>query len=181
MTARAARILIIAGAVLAAGSGVASAEAPRRAPAAAAAPTAGADKRTPEQLRKEVLERMRALRAWRIVEELKLDETTSARLFPILAKYDDQELTLADERRDITQEIRTQLAAAHPDDAKLTAAINRMLANRTKKHALRDERLKDLRKVLSPVQQAKLVLLLPRLEREFAHFIREVAGQPDGP
>jgi Spy/CpxP family protein refolding chaperone len=180
VTARGARILI-AGAVFAAGSGVASAEAPRRAPGAASAPTAGADKRTPEQLRKEVLERMRALRAWRIVEELKLDETTSARLFPILAKYDDQELTLADERRDIAQEIRTQLAAPHPDDAKLTASINRMLANRTKKHALRDERLKDLRKVLSPVQQAKLVLLLPRLEREFAHFIREVAGQPDGP
>jgi len=180
MTARGARILI-AGAVLAAGSGVVSAEAPRRAPAAAAAPTAGADKRTPEQLRKEVLERMRALRAWRIVEELKLDETTSARLFPILAKYDDQELTLADERRDIAQEIRTLLAAPHPDDAKLTAAINRMLANRTKKHALRDERLKELRKVLSPVQQAKLVLLLPRLEREFAHFIREVSGQHDGP
>jgi len=179
VTARAARILV-AGAVLAAGSGVASAEGPRRGPGAAAAPT-GADKRTPEQLRKEVLERMRALRAWRIVEELKLDETTSARLFPILAKYDDQELTLADERRDIAQELRTQLAAPHPDDAKLTAAINRMLVNRTKKHALRDERLKELRKVLTPVQQAKLVLLLPRLEREFAQSIREVAGQPDGP
>ena len=79
---------------------------------------------------------MRALRAWRIVEELKLDETTSARLFPILAKYDDQELTLATERRDIAQELRTLLAAPHPDDAKLTAAINRMLANRTKRHAL---------------------------------------------
>jgi Spy/CpxP family protein refolding chaperone len=180
VTTRAAHVLI-AGAVLAAGSGVASAEAPRRAAGAAAAPTAGADKRTPEQLRKEVMERMRALRAWRIVDELKLDETTSARLFPILAKYDDQELTLADERRDIAQEIRTQLAAPHPDDTKLTAAINRMLANRTKKHALRDERFKELRKVLSPVQQAKLVLLLPRLEREFAQFIREVAGQPDGP
>ena len=30
--------------------------------------------------------------------------------------------------------------------------------------------------MLTPVQQAKLVLLLPRLEREFAQFIREVAG-----
>src|SRR2546423_693839 len=53
-----------------------------------------ADRRSPDQLRKEVLERMRALRAWRIVDELKLDEATSARLFPILAKYDDQELAL---------------------------------------------------------------------------------------
>jgi Spy/CpxP family protein refolding chaperone len=169
---------VIALAVLAAvGSGVALAETPRRAPAPAA--PAGGDKRTPEELRKEVLERMRALRAWRIVEELKLDESTSARLFPILAKYDDQELTLAAGRRDIAQEIRTLLAAPHPDDAKLTAAINRMLANRAQKRVLRDERIKELRKVLTPVQQAKLVLLLPRLEREFAQFIRDVAGQRD--
>ena len=170
--------LLVAGVVVAAGAGPASAQGPHRTPAAA---PSGNDKRSSDQLRKEVLERMRALRAWRIVDELKLDETTSARLFPILAKYDDQELTLADERRDISQEIRTLLAAPHPDDAKLTAAINRMLVNRTKKHALRDERFKELRKVLSPVQQAKLVLLLPRLEREFAQFIREVAVQPDGP
>ena len=54
-----------------------------------------------------------------------------------------------------------------------------MLANRVKRHALKDERIKELRKVLTPVQQAKLVLLLPRLEREFAQFIREVAGQRD--
>jgi hypothetical protein len=148
------------------------AEGPRRAPPS---PAAG-DKRTPEQLRKEVQERMRALRAWRIVEELKLDESTSARLFPILAKFDEQELALATERRDIAQEIQTLLAAPRPDDAKLTAAINRMLANRGKKRALRDDRITELRKVLTPVQQAKLVLLLPRLEREFAQTIHEVAG-----
>src|SRR4029078_4801687 len=95
------------------------------------APAAGSpDKRTPEQLRKEVLERMRALRAWRIVDELKLDETTSARLFPILATYDAEELAAADERRDIAQEIKVLLAAPQPDDAKLNAAVNRMLANR---------------------------------------------------
>ena len=79
---------------------------------------------------------MRAQRAWRIVEELKLDETASARLFPLLAKYDEQELALATERRDITRELQALLAAPHPDDARITAAVNRMLANRTKRHAL---------------------------------------------
>jgi Spy/CpxP family protein refolding chaperone len=175
---RAALSAVIAAAVATAGPGAAWAQAARRPPAAASAP-AGNDNRSPEQLRKEVLERMRALRAWRIVDELKLDETTSARLFPILAKYDDLELTLAAERHDIAQELRALLAAPQPDDTKLTAAINRMLANRTKRHAFKDERIKELRKVLTPVQQAKLVLLLPRLEREFAQFIREVAGQRD--
>ena len=167
---------VLMGTAVAAAAAPASAQGPHRGPAVA---PAGGDKRSSDQLRKEVLERMRALRAWRIVEELKLDETASARLFPILAKYDEQELALAAERRDIAQELRGLLAAPRPDDAKLTAAIERMLANRVKRHALKDERIKELRKVLTPVQQAKLVLLLPRLEREFAQFIREVAGQRD--
>jgi Spy/CpxP family protein refolding chaperone len=157
------------------------------APRPATPPTAPAgavdSKKPPGELRKEVLERMRALRAWRIVEELKLDEAASARLFPILAKYDEQEMALATERRDITSELQTLLAAPRPDDARITAAVNRMLANRTKRHVFKDERLRELRKVLTPVQQAKLVLLLPRLEREFAMFIQEVAGghRDDGP
>lgn len=155
-----------------------AAAAPRPPAATPPAPAAAVavDNKKPGELRKEVLERMRALRAWRIVEELKLDETASARLFPILAKFDEQEMALATERRDITRELQVLLAAPHPDDARITAAVNRMLANRTKRHAFKDERLRELRKVLSPVQQAKLVLLLPRLEREFAMFIQEVAG-----
>jgi Spy/CpxP family protein refolding chaperone len=171
--------LFLLAATAGAAPGVAAAE-PQRRPIAAA-PTNG--RRPPEQLRKEVLERMRALRAWKIVEELKLDGDASAHLFPILARYDDQELALAAERRDIAQEIRALLEAPHPDNAKLNAAINRMLANRVKRHAMKDERINELRKVLTPVQQAKLVLLLPRLEREFAQFIRDVAGGKgeDGP
>ena len=157
----------------------ASAQGPHRGPAAA---PAGGDKRSSDQLRKEVLERMRALRAWRIVDELKLDESASARLFPILAKYDEQELKLSDERRDIAREIKTLLAAPKPDDAKLNAALDRMLANRKKRIASKDERIKEMRKVLTPVQQAKLVLLLPRLEREFARSIQDVAeGHDDHP
>ncbi|HMF41775.1 MAG TPA: hypothetical protein VKQ32_13950 [Polyangia bacterium] len=157
--------------------GVTLAQAQRRPPPPAAAPSG--DKRSPDQLRTEVLDRMRSLRAWRIVEELKLDENASARLFPILAKYDDEERALTAERRDITQEIKTLLAAPKPDDAKLNVAINRMLANRQKRIASKDERIKELRKVLTPVQQAKLVLLLPRLEREFARFVQDVAEGHD--
>jgi len=177
----AAGVFLLALSVATAASGVAAADPQRRPPGPSANAQVG-DRRAPDQLRKEVLERMRALRAWKIVEELKLDEATSAHLFPILARYDDQELALAAERRDIAEEIRTLLAAPRPDDTRLTAAINRMVVNSEKRHAMKDERLKELRKVLTPVQQAKLVLLLPRLEREFAQFIRDVAGgKEDGP
>jgi hypothetical protein len=157
-----------------AGGGRARAQNPP--PSAARVPAAiPGDGRTPAQLRTEVLEHMRALRAWRIVDALKLDEATSARLFPLLAKYDDRELALTTERRDIVRQLRAEIEAAHPDDGRLNAAIGRLLANRGRQRALEDDRIKDLRKVLSPVQQGKLVLLLPRIEREFARRVREIA------
>jgi len=140
-----------------------------------------ADQRTPEQLRKEVLDRMRALRAFKIVEALKLDEATSGRLFPILARYDDKEMAIAAERHALMHELREETEAAHPDDARLTATLNKILANRAKQRALRDDRVKDVRKVLTPLQQAKLVLLLPRLERDFAGWIHEASGRGGPP
>ncbi len=157
------------------------AQTPPPGPPAKPAVAPAAERRNPEQLRKEVLERMRALRAWRIVDELKLDESASARLFPILARFDEREMALAVERRDITRELRAELAAPHPDDGKLTKAIDKLLGNRTRRHAVMDERIKELRKALTPVQQAKLALLLPSIERDFAQWVRQVAARPDDP
>jgi Spy/CpxP family protein refolding chaperone len=133
------------------------------------------DGRTPDQLRGEVLERMRALRAWRIVEALRLDEATSARLFPILSKYDEREMSLAIDRRDIARSLRAEVQSSRPDEARIKAGIDRLLANRERQRAMEDERVKELRKVLTPVQQAKLMLLLPRLENEFARRVRQAA------
>lgn len=147
------------------------------APGPAPAPPAADDHRTPDQLRTEVLERMRALRAWKIVEALKLDEATSARLFPILSRYDEREMAIAGERHAIMRDLRAATDAPHPDDAHLTATLNKLLANRAKERAMHDDRVKDVRKVLTPVQQAKLILLLPRMEHDFAGWIHEVSGR----
>ena len=177
---RAGRLTALAFATLIAAAAPARAQSspPTSRPPAAGAPAAGPpDTRTPEQLRKEVLERMRALRAFKIVEELKLDETASARLFPVLAKFDEKEMVLAAERRDIIRDLRTLVDAPRPDDAKIGKAIERLLANRARRHDLHDEQIKEVRRVLTPVQQAKLVLLLPRLERDFANWVHEVSGR----
>ena len=158
-----------------------TARAQPRPPTPAPPPPAADDHRSPDQLRKEVLERMRALRAWKIVEALKLDEATSARLFPILSRYDEREMAIAAERHVIMHDLREATEAPHPDDARLTVTLNKLLANRAKQRTLHDDRVKDVRKVLTPVQQAKLVLLLPRLERDFAGWIHEASGRGGGP
>jgi Spy/CpxP family protein refolding chaperone len=136
------------------------------------------DHRSPEQLRQEVLERMRALRAWKIVDALKLDEATSAKLFPILARYDDREMAVATERHEVVRDLRAAAEAPQPDDTRIMATLTRLTAVRNKQRAIEDDRIKDVRKVLTLQQQAKLVLLLPRLEHDFAHWVREVAGKP---
>jgi Spy/CpxP family protein refolding chaperone len=143
---------------------------------------AAVDGRSPEQLRQEVLARMRALRAFRIVDTLKLDEATSGRLFAILSRYDDREVEIATERHQVFRTLREDADAPHPDDARLNADLNRLAAIRAKQRQLEDERIREVRKVLTPAQQAKLVLLLPRLERDFAHWIHQAADRgDDGP
>lgn len=126
---------------------------------------------------------MRALRAWKIVEALKLDETTSGRLFPILSRYDDREMAMAAERHALMHELRQETEAPRPDDARLVATLNKLAASRAKQQQMRDERIKEVRRVLTPLQQAKLVLLLPRLERDFAGWIHQASGRggPPGP
>src|SRR4051812_45542816 len=48
----------------------------------------------PESLRRELLARLSSERAWKLVEGLKLDQATSAKMFPILSKYDELFFTL---------------------------------------------------------------------------------------
>ena len=149
-------------------------------PSAGGSPIPG-DGRSPDQLRREVLERMRTLRAWKIVDELKLDQATSARVFPILSKYDDRELALLKEHQDIIRELRAESEAATPNNAKLTALMDRLNTWRGKMQTTMDEKIRELRKVLTPTQQAKLVLLLPRIERGFIHRIREATEEQRRP
>jgi hypothetical protein len=126
------------------------------------------------------LGRMRALRAWRVISEVRLDEATAARVLPIFTHYDDRDLALVAQRRDTACELRSLLAVPRPADTHIARALDRLAANQQRRHALHDERLNELRGVLPPVQQARLVLLLPRIERDFVHWARKAIGDdPD--
>ena len=141
------------------------------------APPAGAGE--PRRFHQTALERMRSLRAWRVISELKLDEAASARVLAIFARYDEHDLALLAERRDINCELRALLAAPKPDDSHISRALDRLAATHSHRRVLHDERLDELRRVLPPLQQARLLLVLPGLERDFAHWGRQAIG--DGP
>ncbi|HEY0705804.1 MAG TPA: hypothetical protein VGG33_03360 [Polyangia bacterium] len=126
-----------------------------------------------ERLRNEVLDQMRAMRMWKLTEELKLDQATAAKVFPILAQFDDQARDIGRERKDIGREVYEETKRGQPNDAKMRQLIDRLLANQQKRTALDDQRFAALRPALTPLQQAKLLLLLPRLEDDFRRRIRD--------
>jgi hypothetical protein len=126
-----------------------------------------------EKLRAEVLDQMRAMRIYKLTEELKLDQATAATVFPILAQFDDRARVIGQERREIGREVFQQTREGAPNEARLKELINKLLANQAKRSALDDERFKALRGALTPLQQAKLLLLLPKLEDDFRRRIRD--------
>jgi hypothetical protein len=130
-----------------------------------------------ERLHTEVLDQMRAMRMWKLTEELKLDQATAAKVFPLLAQYDDRARELMRERGQIGRQVNEQMRSGRPDNRRLQTLIDQLLANQTRRKALEDERFKALRPSLTPLQQAKLLLLLPRLEDDFRRRIRDAMDE----
>lgn len=136
---------------------------PRRAQAAAA------DRR--EQIKK----RIRSMRAYTLTEELGLDEATAARLFPMLARYDDETDKLLERRVEIQRRLRR--ADAQRDPRGIDRVIDDAIANQRSFWDLEDKKIAELRKVLTPSQTAKLLIVLPALERKIQNQLRKAIVQ----
>ena len=122
-----------------------------------------ADRRT------EVKKKIRVLRAATLTDELKLDEKTLARLLPALAKWDDVTEDLLKKRIDIQR----RLIDADGKDPKLTdKLIDEAVANQKAFWELEEKRLAELRKILTPGQTARLLIVLPQFERRIQNQLR---------
>lgn len=170
--------LVVAG-MVASSAAVALADPPRTPPAVPGNPAHGGEeghgefKQAREKLRQQVIDQMQTMRMWKITEELKLNEATAAQVFPLLARLDEQEREIARERGEIFHQLRNEVQAPAPDSARIGSLIDRFVANRARKVALEQEKLAALRRILTPVQLAKILMLLPRIDEGFRHHIRE--------
>jgi hypothetical protein len=130
------------------------------------------------QMRKEVRERLRMMRMWRLTEALNLDEATAQRLFPLLNRFDERLAPLQREQVEIAGRIQAELDTGHPDPARLSHSIDEIVGIRQKVAATEEERIRELRKVLNPVQQARFVLAWPRIEQELRRQVRRAMNLP---
>jgi hypothetical protein len=116
----------------------------------------------PVDRREKVKQKIRALRAYALTEALSLDEKTAARMFPVLAKWDDVTDKLTAQRIDVQRQLE---AASGKDNKTVDTLIDDAMANQRALVDLEEKRLAELRKILTPVQTAKLLIVLPQFER----------------
>lgn len=134
---------------------------------AVAQPAAHVDRR--EKIKKKI----RALRAYTLTEELALDEATAAKLFPLLARYDDEFDKLLVARVDF--EKRLMAADQIKDSKQVDKLIDDAAANQRALWDTESKRLAELRKILTPAQVARVLVILPALERKIQNQLRRVA------
>jgi hypothetical protein len=165
------RIALALALALASGLASTAAAQPRR-----DTPAAGA---RADERRERIKKRIRALRAYTLTDELGLDEATAAKVFPILSKYDDQIGKQLAARHKLRGDL--DAATARGDTKAIDPLIDDLVANQKALWAIDEKRFAELRKVLSPQQAAKLLVVLPALERKVQRLLeRAVSGREPG-
>jgi hypothetical protein len=154
--------------------------------AAAAQPRPGAGNagerrpgaRAAPERREQIKKKIRALRAYTLTEELALDEATATRLFPALARYDDETDRLLQNRVDVQRRLRH--ADAIRDPRAIERLIDEALANQRAFWGVEERRIAELRKILTPAQTAKVLVVLPALERKIQNQLRRAIVKQEG-
>jgi Spy/CpxP family protein refolding chaperone len=129
-----------------------------------------------EKIREKIKEKVTA----KIIDELNLDEAGVQKLFPVMDKYEDQIAALQKDNGEARRELRNLIDADKVDDKKIEKQIDRIAANRTKIATLEADLIKEVRKILTPTQAAKLVVIMPLIRERMERMIRR-AAKGEGP
>ena len=161
------RLLVIVMLAISALAPVAAAQ-PRQGPPPAPAP--GPAPAPNAQRREEIKKKIRSLRAYALTTELSLDEKTGARLWPVLAKYDDEIDKLLQQRVDVQRRLAT--ADQLKDPKAQDRLVDEAIANQKAFWSVEERRLAELRKILTPAQTTRLLVVLPAFERKIQNQLR---------
>jgi hypothetical protein len=138
-----------------------------------AAPVFAQPAGAPVDRREKIKKKIRALRAYTLTEELALDEATAGKLFPLLARYDDEFDKLLGARADLQKRLVTADQIKNPKQ--VDKLIDDAAANQRALWDTEAKRLGELRKILTPAQVARALVILPALERKIQNQLRRAA------
>lgn len=117
-------------------------------------------------LRNRVRDRVRVAIEQKLIAVLALDAQTAARFTQVLDKYDSQ---IADLQRDqglTHRDLKQYVDAGGNDATTINRLADRMLDDRGKIHQLESQRSQEVRRVLSPQQYGKMMIVYPEVAKE---------------
>jgi Spy/CpxP family protein refolding chaperone len=146
------------------------------------ATTGGAFADKPPRMREKVQEKIRALRITRLIEALDLDEKAATKVVPIVNKAYDQIGPIMKDAGEARRELRGMIEDKKVVEARANELIQRLIDDKAKIDRIEEDLTKELRKVLTTEQSARLVVFLPEINRQIQKQIREAAGwkHPEG-
>ncbi len=117
-------------------------------------------------------DRARMFLVLRIADALKLNEQEALKVSEVVRRSDDHRRELAQQRQEIEDKLREALAKQPPESAQLTALINQCNDVDQKLALVPEESFRDLQKVLSTEQQARLMLFRRELQGEIRRAVQ---------
>jgi hypothetical protein len=145
-------------------------------------PAGGGERTVNEEDLARVRKKVGALRAWKLAEELDLDQETSAKLFPAMKKADDDRWRIESKNRALITEMTRLMKEGRPDPGKLNGILDQLQANQLELSRIEDRHMTRVRRILPPEDFVRYLMFQLQFQREIrnkaAMAFREDRGFP---
>jgi hypothetical protein len=126
----------------------------------------GAEEMAKEGELKRVRKKVEALRAWKLTEELNLDEEKSAKLFPAMREADEERRQIHVRNRELIREMARELAGEGTGPARIDEILDELTANRREMNRAEERHLSRVRQILDSEGTARYLMFQLRFERD---------------
>jgi len=111
---------------------------------------------------------------------LGIDQAKVERLLRIDQKYKPLKRQTIRDAKAALQQLQHLMQQPHPPEQEVAAILDRMMKLRQEKLALEQRQLKEEKNILTPVQQARYILLLMNMRQQIAREAHEMRSAPQG-
>jgi predicted transcriptional regulator len=126
--------------------------------------------------RKEIYEKIRMLRLWRMAEYLDLDTETGLRIIEEMKKYEERHKDLMEQGMSLLDQLKSTVDK-NASDEEISAIINKIRSNMDEQHRLKMEKFEATKKILTVTQQAKYILFEIQFMNRMADLARRAFGR----
>jgi len=128
---------------------------------------------SPEKDVGRVRKKVEALRAWRLTEDLDLNEETTARLFPAIRETDEVRVEIEKDNRELLRNLRFLLKSENIDQGEIDRVLDQLLENNERKNSNEKRHLEKVRIILTPEKTARYIIFQFRFQQELKKLIQE--------